>query len=58
MGKTNRVLDKGVNYKLIARNLMLRDTDGDMRRFTEKTVTSKRHKAEKYRPDYRDLDGD
>lgn len=56
MGKTNRVLDKGINFKRIARDLMLRDTDGDMRRFTEKTVTPRNHKPEKYRQNYQDLE--
>lgn len=60
MGKTNRILqkqaDQGINFKRIARDLMLRDTDGDLKRFTQKTVTPKIHKAEKYRKDYRDLE--
>lgn len=56
MGKTNRVLDKGINFKRIARDLMLRDTDGDLRRFTEKTVTPRKHKPEKYRQNYGDLE--
>jgi hypothetical protein len=61
MGKTNRLLskqaDQGINFKRIARDLMLRDTDGEgSKRFKPQTVTPKIHKAEKYRKDYRDLE--
>lgn len=55
MENKKQVVSKGINYKRIARDLMLRDTDGDLRRFTEKTVTPQRYKADKYRPNYQDL---
>ncbi len=54
--KEKKIVDEGVNYAEIKRNLLLRDTGGDLKRFRQRAVESKRHRKAKHKKDYQEQD--